>query len=223
MYAKPSEILVLILVKPSLPANTLEILRPKAKAKEQKKEIKDKVQRQRNREAEVAKDIVKQADEAKSWCKEFLATKLENTELDKDESAQKAISTYAGAMGLPEEGHALTDNFGRWCRTLSGYVVGKTETENKAGNDEIQLGDMPQLVLKKLLKPRKRGPSRICAPWRRRPLFENVERHSKIRRGDRRVVQDTQGQALCIRTPHKIHQRIPRERYAARPARLEDA
>ena len=41
---------------------------------------------------------------------------------DEEDTAQGAIQDYSKTMGIPTEGHALTDNLGRWCRTFSGYV-----------------------------------------------------------------------------------------------------
>ena len=58
-------------------------------------------------------------------------------------------------MGLPEHGHALTDNLGRWCKTLSFFIVEKQEGESKSTETERQLGDMPRIKMEKALKPRK--------------------------------------------------------------------
>ena len=98
--------------------------------------MKDNIQRQRKREEEVAKNIIEHADKAKAWSKNFLDTELIDTTLGKNDVAQKAISDYSGVMGLPEHGHALTDNLGRWCNTLSSYIVEKQERESKSTDTE---------------------------------------------------------------------------------------
>ena len=90
-----------MLVKPNLPDNFLEILKPKDK--EKKKEVKDNIQRQKDREAEVAKDMVEHSDHAKSWCCNFLGTEYVNTTLDETDIAQKSIGNYLNTMGIPSE------------------------------------------------------------------------------------------------------------------------
>ena len=62
------------------------------------------------------------AGRARKWCDSFLNTELEQTLIDTADTAQKAIHDYSGAMGIPTSGYALSDNFGRWCRTLTGYA-----------------------------------------------------------------------------------------------------
>lgn len=194
MYGKPNEIALIMFVRPNLPDNFLEIVKPKDKGRA--KEVNDNIQRQKGREAEVAKDIVEQSDNAKTWCCNFLSSEDVNTTLDETDLAQKSIVNCSNTMGIFSEIHALTDNFGGLCRTFSGYSVSKVEekgpvdtvsqvlvkpsgsgafvsrrsaaamgdsngvrvaplVEHDARNGKgKELGDMPRLVLKKLLKPR---------------------------------------------------------------------
>ena len=116
--------------------------------------MKDEIQSQRIREEEVAKNIIEHADKAKAWSKHFLDTELIDTTLDKNDVAQKAISKYSDVMGLPEHGHALTDNLGRWCKALSSYIVEKQEGGSKHKETERQRGDMPRIKMEKVIKPR---------------------------------------------------------------------
>jgi len=79
---------------------------------------------------------------------------------DESNPAQQAVSDYALAMGLPSSGSAISDNYGRYCRTFAGYVSGKAEAANDTAetdrwkNNLRRLGDLPQLVIKKAIRPK---------------------------------------------------------------------
>ena len=119
MYGKSTEILFRM-VKPELPDNFLEVMKPKVKQKSlanTKRDV-EKITRQKVREQEAAKEISEDAGRASKWCNSFLSTKFAQTSIDMADTAQKAIHDYSGAMGIPTMGRALSDNFGRWCRTF---------------------------------------------------------------------------------------------------------
>ena len=149
-------------------------MKPKAVANA--KSEKYKTSRQREREDEAAKAVSENASKARTWCSNFLGTFFESTAFDEEDTAQAAIQDYSKTMGIPTEGHALTDNLGRWCRTCSGYVeqrcdeaevstkangssnvdttVAQTPVKQNAHPKGKRLGDMPRIVCKPILKPR---------------------------------------------------------------------
>ena len=131
LNAKVDEILLQMLVQPAMPPKLLEILQADAIGKPKKAaETANKIDRIKEREDHQAREILKQSDNAKEWCTNFVNTDLEATVFDESNPAQKAASDYALAMGLPSSGSAISDNYGRYCRTFAGYVSGKAEAAN---------------------------------------------------------------------------------------------
>ena len=91
MYGKPSEILLRMLFKLKLSEKLFEVLKPEVQAKA--KGETDKMSSQQEREKAVARSIVDQADNANTWCNNFLNTCYEKTSLDTYDHAQAAIGS----------------------------------------------------------------------------------------------------------------------------------
>ena len=99
------------------------------------------IERQQERENEIARSIVTQSDNRKAWCECFLATPLDQDTVDENDEAQAAVLRYAGKMGIPSEGHALTSNFQMWGNTLSTYIHAKCQAELPPQGE--MLGSLP--------------------------------------------------------------------------------
>ena len=85
MFGKPSEVMLHMFVKPALPDNFLEVMKPKAVAKA--KSDNGKISRQREREDEAAKAVSENASKARTWCSNFLETSYERTAFDDEDTA----------------------------------------------------------------------------------------------------------------------------------------
>ena len=102
LYAKPSEILIRILVKPTLPENTMSILKQKEKEKvDNAKEVRDEIQRHRNREEDVAKNIIEHADKAKAWSKHFFRNRAYRHDPRQERRCTKGHFELLGCNGTP--------------------------------------------------------------------------------------------------------------------------
>ena len=74
LFGNPDDILVRVLVSPTLPNNYIELLKPNAKAKQEK--IEDKSRRQKARDEDTAREMLTQAENKEEWCELFVATPL---------------------------------------------------------------------------------------------------------------------------------------------------
>ena len=134
LLAIPQEILLSIFVQPALPSNRVEVF--KAKPPQKKTGAKDKLARQQERDEQHARDIYQQACNGDLWCQTFLKASWGEEALDSEDPAQAAISGYAETMGIPAVGNALTGNFGRWCRSLGGYIEAKCEAHDEKETED---------------------------------------------------------------------------------------
>ena len=80
LNAKVDEILLRILVQPSVPPNVVETLKLKSQGKG-KPSTEKKIDKIKEREKQHARKVLEQADNAGAWCKHFLETNFEQTKI----------------------------------------------------------------------------------------------------------------------------------------------
>ena len=90
LHAKPSEILQRILIKPSMPKGAIEMQKPKPLKK--KPFIESKVERQKNRCEEAAKEMQEQQGNREQWENIFVNTPLVETNFSTRDPLQNSMS-----------------------------------------------------------------------------------------------------------------------------------
>ena len=99
LFGNLDDILVRVLVAPTLPKNYIELLKPKAKAKQEK--VEDKSRRQKARDEDTAREMQTQSENKEEWCELFVATPLVEISFSEEDPLQKTMVEYAEAMGVP--------------------------------------------------------------------------------------------------------------------------
>ena len=76
-----------------------------------------------------------------AWIEIFVAAPFIETEFSEGDPLQKKMVSYAKTTGAPTEENALSDNFGRWGRTLSAHVKQNSEALAKESNEAAEVGN----------------------------------------------------------------------------------